>query len=264
MVLHPVIETSARTSGGWSAAWPAIEHTQKQVAREYLLVTQPDHAALAGALAARFAAPGFPEIDAGISRAIEIHDSGWSIFPPEADPKFTPHLDRSGKPISFLEVDPSDFLLAWSRSINNAEDVCAAGGYIVSSHFCALAEWRLDGVRDTPENTQRLRAFLQSETARQERLQRLAARSREQLRDLLLVLQFCDLLSLYLCCGATDAVELPQEFAAGKVRVGREDQAVLLHPSPFGNTEGVSLGVRAQRFAAGNNQASTELGFVVL
>jgi Protein of unknown function (DUF3891) len=265
VVLHPLIRSPVRATGGCSSAWPTIERTQKQIAQDYLLVTQPDHAALAGALAARFVAPKFPSIDAQIARAIEVHDSGWAIFKPEADPHVTPSFDKSGKPISFLEVDPSDFLRAWTESIHQAEAVCAAGGYIVSSHFCALAEWRLSAASDTAENTQRLKAFLQVEIARRERLQRLAGRSREELRELLLVLQFCDLLSLYLCCGATEAVEFPQQFEAGNVRVVRDNQAFVLEPSPFGGAaEGASVGVRAQRFSAGKNQASTELGFVLM
>ena len=263
MVLQPVVQ--AKAASGCSEAWPVIERTQRQIAPEYLLVTQPDHAALAGALAARFAAPGFPGVDAHISRAIEVHDSGWAIFQPEADPRVAPCIDRNGKPISFLEVDPPDFLRAWIESINHAEAVCAAGGYIVSSHFCVLGEHRLRGGIDTADNTQRLKTFLQTETARRERLQRLAKRSSEELRELLLVLQFCDLLSLYLCCGATDAVEFPQPFEAGKVRVRRENQAFVLEPSPFGRaSEGASIGVSAQRFIAGKNQASTELGFLLM
>ncbi len=262
MVLHPVVE--ATTTSGCYAAWPIIERTQKQMAREYVLVSQPDHAALAGALAARFAAPGFPLMDATISRAIEVHDSGWAIFPAEADPQISPQVDGNGKPISFLETEPSDFLRAWTQSVDHAEAVCAAGGYIVSSHFCALGEWRLSGGIDTALNTQWLKSFLHVETARRERLQKLAGHSRERLQELLLVLQFCDLLSLYLCCGATDAVEFPQQFEAGKVRVHRENQVFILDPSPFGRaTEGASVGVRAQRFAHGKNQASTEMGFIL-
>jgi hypothetical protein len=263
VVLHPLVKATA--AHVCSAAWPVIERTQKLIAREYLLVTQPDHAALAGALAARFAASGFTSIDANIARSIEVHDSGWAVFQPEANPQVAPQVGPQGKPISFLEVEPADFLRAWTESINHAEAVCAAGGYIVSSHFCLLGEWRLNGGTDSVENAQSLNAFLQVEAARRERLQRLTEYSSDELRELLSVLQFCDLLSLYLCCGATDAVEFPQQFEAGKVRLRRENQAVLLEPSPFGRMNaGASLGVRTQRFAAGKIQASTELGFVLM
>ena len=87
----------------------------------------------------------------------------------------------------------------------------------------------------------------------------------DELEALLLVLQFCDLLSLYLCCGASDAVEFPQQFALGKVRLRRENQAYVLQPSPFRCCDSepeVGLGVEARRFPSAA-AATTTLGFIL-
>lgn len=217
-------------------------------------MSQSDHAALAGALAASFVSPEFPRVDPLIVRAIEVHDSGWAMFAPEAGVEAAPRLDSRGKPLSFLEIAPPDFLRAWAGSIDRSEAVCPAGGYIVSRHFYALAEGRLAAAVDGAEDSARLRAFLQHETERQRRLPAQSGRSAAELADLLLVLQFCDLLSLYLCSGATDAVEFPQAFAPGRVSIRRENYAYILQPSPFrsGNESDamISLGVEARRYPA--------------
>jgi hypothetical protein len=242
-----------------------IARSQKQLAETYWLVAQPDHAALAGALAACMVAPGFPRVDPLLARAIALHDAGWAIFDSEASLTAAPEVDDRGKPISFLEIDPPRFLRAWTASIDRAESVCPAGGYIVSRHFCTLGEGRLNSAIDGPENSSRLRAFLAHEAERRRRLQAQGDRSPAELETLLLVLQFCDLLSLYLCCGAGDAVEFPQQFAPGKVRIRRENQAFVLQPSPFRccrSDPEVSLGVEARRFPSAT-AATTTLAFLL-
>ena len=253
------------SSGGYQPVWPVIERAQRQLAEKYWLVTQPDHAALSGALAANLAAPGFPRVDPLIARAIEVHDAGWAIFEPEASFTAALPLDSRGKPVSFLEIGPPQFLLAWTASIDRAESVCPAGGYIVSRHFCALGEGRLASAIDGPEHSSRLRDFLACEAERRQRLQPQSAHSPSELEALLLVLQFCDLLSLYLCCGAGDAVEFPQQFAPGKVRICRENQAFLLQPSPFRccpSDPELSLGVEARRFPSPTISTKT-LAFIL-
>ncbi len=265
MVLHPLAPGAASAANGCRPAWPVIERTQKQRAGAYWLISQPDHAALAGALAAHFVAPGFPKVDPLMARAIEVHDEGWAIFEAEALVNAAPPVDGRGKPLSFLEIEPPQFLRAWTASIERAERVWAGGGYIVSRHFCALGEGRLASAIDGPENAGLLRAFLACEARRRDRLQPLAEQDEAELEALLRVLQFCDLLSLYLCCGAREAVEFPQPFAAGKVRIRPENQAWILEPSPFRGCRSdpeLSLGVEARRFPSAE-PVTTTLAFLL-
>jgi len=263
VVLHPLAAGATLTPSDFQPAWRVIERTQKQVADSYWLVTQPDHATLAGALAGRIVSPGFPIIDASTARAIAVHDAGWAIFDAEANVTAMPALDARGKPLSFVEIEPPEFLRAWTASIERAAGVCAAGGYIVSRHFCALGEGRLAAAIDVPENSARLRSFLNQEGERRERLMAEAARSQEELDSLLLVLQFCDLASLYLCCGAGEPVEFPQEFSFGKVRMRLEQDVWVLEPSPFrcgSSHQEVSLQVKARGFPSAET-TTTEFTF---
>ena len=251
MVLHPLAAGATLPSSDFQPAGRVIERTQKQVADSYWLVTQPDHATLAGALAGRIVSPEFPIIEASAAHAIAVHDAGWAIFDAEANVMAMPALDDRGKPLSFLEIEPPQFLRAWTASIERAAGVFPAGGYIVSQHFCALGEGRLAAAIDVPENSARLRSFLNQEAERRERLMAEESRSQEELDSLLLVLQFCDLVSLYLCCGAGEPVEFPQEFSSGKVRMRREKDVWVLEPSPLrrgSSHQEVSLQVKARRY----------------
>ncbi len=277
MVLHPIEDVrhgaAARGSGPgtpvFQSAWSAVERRQRARASEWWLISQPDHAALSAALAGSFVSPAFPTVDPLLARAIEVHDAGWAVFTPETGVG-EPQLDARGKPISFIEIEPPEFLRAWTASIERAEQVCPAGGYITSRHFAVLGRGRLDANFDSPENAARLQSFLGREFARQRRLAAESGRPTAELDHLVAVLQFCDLLSLFLCCGATEAVEFPQDFGSGRVRLLPRDGAFALEPSPFRRPDlpnaegGLSLGVQARRFppatSAPNN---TTLAFLL-
>ena len=227
-----VLRSDMPSATGAISAWSAVERRQRHCASSYDLVSQPDHAALAGALAGHFASPQFPVLEARVVEAIAAHDSGWAIFAAEANPTAAVPLDRSGKPISFMEIAVKDFLRAWGASINRAEEICPVGGIIVSTHFRRLGHYRLSSGVDE-ESAALLRVFDSDEEQRCRRLRPLSSASDPELAALVEVLQFCDLLSLYLCCGATEHAEFPQSFAAGPVRVSCTDGAFRLQPSPF-------------------------------
>jgi hypothetical protein len=232
--------------------WNAIARRQKQYAASYWVVAQPDHAALSGALAANFSSHHFPALEEAVVRAIGVHDSGWGIF--ESEATCTPELTETGKPRSFIEIAPPRFTLAWTGSIDRAEEVAPMGGIIVSRHFCWLAEGRLVMHTDTEPDAALIRHFLEQEERRQQRLARLDPRH-DQVERFVSVLQFCDLLSLYLCCGADDDVEFPQAFNSRPVRLRREQGACVLNPSPF--AQPVSLAVAARRYPAAAEAATT-------
>ena len=77
-----------------------------------------------------------------------------------------------------------------------------------------------------------IRSFLADEQGRRAELVR-SAPDVASWNALLPALQFCDLLSLYLCCGSRQPVEFPQEFAGGRVRARYDDETCVLDPSPF-------------------------------
>jgi hypothetical protein len=235
-------------------AWSVVAERQKCKADGYWLISQPDHANLSGELAANFVSQHFPQVSALAARAIAVHDAGWGIFPQESSLSSAPLLAGDGKPMAFVEFAPAEFLRAWAGSIGQAEAVCPDGGVIVSRHFCALGKFRLQnngGLNQT--DRQLVRDFLEREQARQERLLGRCSCSAQELNALLEVLQFCDLLSLYLCSGAQNAAEFPQNLTDRPVQIwpSAGDGVYRLDPSPFqreGDPRPLNLGVRARYY----------------
>ena len=64
------------------------------------------------------------------------------------------------------------------------------------------------------------------------------------------MLQFCDLLSLYLCCGSKESVEFPQPIGpkGETVRLQLQDTAFVLSPALFAKE--VELAVEALPYPA--------------
>jgi hypothetical protein len=221
-------------------AWEAVERQQRRQASEWYLVAQPDHAALAGDLAARIKSPLFPPLSREVISAISLHDEGWAIFD-----NGEPIIGKHGRPLSFLEVQPTDFLQAWTGSIDRAEQDSGIGGIVVSEHFCRLGRSALE--RNLPaEDAHKVTAFLDKEDIRQNRLARSHAHSREEIEGLTDILQFCDLLSLYVCCGSMESVEFPQKFSGQSLRLIRRADSSSMNPPIFG--KGASLAVSARKY----------------
>lgn len=256
MVLRPIAGGEAISA--CLPIWDAILPTQKARASEYWLITQPDHAALSGDIAAFIGSPLLPRLSPEVVQGIAMHDEGWAPFDAQIGV-------ADGRPLSFLDLGPRDFLRAWISSIECAERVAPIAGAMVSAHFWRLARNRWEGGVDSPEDHTLLRNFLESEQIRQQRL--LGEHSRDELEFLTDVLQFCDVLSLYLCCGATQDVEFPQRFGQQHIRLRREagsaDQASVcrLEPTPLAGG-GVDLAVSARRYPPGRHPNTVILPFL--
>jgi len=223
------------------------------------MITQPSHAALAGEIASGLAGSGFPKLDDALVRAIALHDAGWGPVDAEAVTR-----SRSIKPVpprSFLATEAVEVLEAWTQSIQIAQSAGAAGGFIVSRHFHRIAERRVASGEDSASDRHKVEQFLTHETQRQKRLaakQKLNAEELELLTD---VLQLCDLLSLYFCCGARDHVELP-ECCGLNVRAKPELEGYSLDPPVL--KSGTQFQVAALRFPWSKEKSSEELRIVIL
>ena len=251
MILYPLSGVPS-TSGEPVSAWEAVAAAQQQNATAWWLVAQPDHAALAGELAAQFAAPGFPIPDREAIQAIALHDAGWAKYDGGGErgggksiaPE--PLREPSGRPLSFLQAPVAVFVEAWVASIQCAESKAGViGGLMVSGHFCRLAEHRLNSAADTPEDVGRIHAFVENENRRYEARLGRQPRSHSEVERLVDLLQFCDLLSLYLCCGSRASIDFPQMIGPRPIVLRRDGELCLLDPSPF--REEISLGAPARR-----------------
>jgi len=220
MILRTELKSS--THAGLIPAWEAVARTQKANSARYLLIRQPDHARLAGQIVERFAIPGASAVDDDIVQGVSLHDEGWADFDCgrkrlEATPAVYSEdgvaLNAEGKPLSFLEIKAGDFLQAWRGSIESAEAVAPVAGLIVSAHFRRIGQFGMGLGTYSQSDEAQVREFIAQEEQRRRRLMRLQERSEKEVEYWTDVLQFCDLLSLYLCCGLQESVEFPQRIA---------------------------------------------------
>ncbi len=240
MILRP-LDYEAQRQAAPVAAWDAVASTQKRTASAYLLIRQPDHARLAGELAQALRLPSELTLDDEIVEGISLHDEGWAYFDDspanyqatEVQVSGEYALKPDGKPVSFLDVRAPDAIRAWTASIDAAEDRAPTAALIVSEHFVRISRFGVSAGHYGEEDCASVRTFLDAEQARQRRLQPQQKRSKEELQYWTDVLQFCDLLSLYLCCGSTEPIQFPQQFfGAGQPIVAvRDDDRYRVRPS---------------------------------
>jgi len=113
--------------------------------------------------------------------------------------------------------------------------VAPIAGLIVSGHFYRLGSSGIDARRYAPADAELVRQFLREEESRRERLVKIEKRSRAEIEYWTDVLQFCDLLSLYFCCGTQESVAFPQRIAEDGVTIELrvEGGVNVLSPSLF-------------------------------
>ncbi len=203
--------------GGEQDAWELVERSQQGRRAGGWLIPQPAHSALAGEIAAKLSPQHFPGLDEKIVRAIALHDAGWGSF----DARQIEQLRGGGgerfAPVSFVAEKPCVFLPAWSGSIEIAEKISAAAGYMVSRHFESLGK-EPDASYSATEKKQ-LERFRAQERERQGRLEAASGKTRGELEGLLQANRFCDLLSLFLCCNIElregESAHFPQNAGHG-------------------------------------------------
>jgi uncharacterized protein DUF3891 len=230
MILRP-LEPPPPASSEFLSAWNVVDRVQRQEYDACWMITQPSHAALAGDFAARMTVDQaqklqVPKLDAALVRAIALHDAGWGV--PDSQAIMQSRSISQGCPKSFIACSVSEFLAAWEKSIDVAESAGPGGGYIVSRHFSRIAEHGASQIAAGGRN--QVDRFLEQEAIRQKQLAAKQNHSVQELESLTDVLQFCDLLSLYVCSGARDSVEFPEYFGT-KARVTVEADGYRLQPS---------------------------------
>jgi hypothetical protein len=265
MILRPETKP-AHTDNVFVSAWEAVARAENTSSAKYYLVRQPDHARVSGKIVRHFAIAGAPPVDDDIVRGISLHDEGWAAFDEGRERlQATPAtysdknvaLNAEGRPLSFLEIKAGDFLRAWRGSIDSAEAVALIAALIVSGHFSRLGKFGISMAAYPEDDARSVREFLASEEQRQCRLLRQQNRGESEVQYWTDVLQFCDLLSLYLCCGSQESVEFPQRIGPnGKtIRLQVQDGVFVLTPSPLAKV--VEFSVEAHSYPADTGASST-------
>lgn len=165
-----------------------------------VMITQNDHAKLAGLFAAHWGNQQFerPRPYVSMMRAAQYHDGGWLRY------ETNPTLDATtGKSPSFQQV-PNDApqLAAYQWAIDMLTDVDSYTGLMVSKHRTGLWQSRYGAITHPPPGPPRkLTSEIEDFIARNEARQHVitAGLDRHEVAVNYNLLQVWDLLSLYIC-----------------------------------------------------------------
>jgi hypothetical protein len=220
----------------------------------WLLISQIEHARIAGELAAAWRGPLLEPAAAHdeLLAAIAHHDDGWAAW--ERRPGVDP---QTGRPRDFTEMVLADSLAIWEQSIAGAEHIGPMAAWAVSRHFCVLLEHSLVDKEPHPgSDAWRGQDFLRTQSLRQ-RLWRQRITDRYPTSDPGLLsdrgrtwLQRFDWISLWLCCSRAPA-PLSLEFPYGpRRRCSVRGFDVTVEPWPFA-ADRLELQAPAREVAAG-------------
>ncbi len=184
---------------------------------DLLLITQPDHAALAAQIIAFWRRDGFPGSPQreSVLLATRDHDNGW-----EAEDR-TPTIEpATGKILDFVEISPEVKRRVWPHSIDRLEHDPYAGA-LVAEHAITVYE------RYRPEPSWR-EWFAQIEAAGASALARAAPLARDDVRRDYPFVRLGDLASLTFCNRWIGH----QRFGDYQMRLEADTQLVI-DPDPF-------------------------------
>ncbi len=241
MILRAIEDVPIKADTQPRPVWDVLFEQQSRLngAKECWLIPQPAHSALSGEIAARLLPEAFGKFDAGTIRAIALHDAGWSAFDAESIHASRSQTAAKKVAISFVATPPKEALAAWTGSVETALKASPLGGLLVSEHFRTIAQTQAN---EHPANAKDIAAFIKQEEGRQAKLRPKIGLDLADVEQLVNGLRFCDLLSLYLCSGITQPVELPQQFQQHRFIIAAADSGVYrLQPLPFSDEQTYSF-----------------------
>jgi hypothetical protein len=191
----------------------------RSLGESLLLITQPDHARLAGAMMARAAGLASHPRRTSILLAVSEHDNGW------AEPDAEPIIGPSGDVADFITAPMVVRQDVWPRAVVRLESEVWAAALVAQHAITVYDRFRSDDAWT--------RFFADMEALRDNRLARTTLRLDDLIADYAFV-RLGDLISLTFCTGWTT----PQHYADWTVR--RDEDTVLVTPDLFGG-EAVSI-----------------------
>ncbi len=227
----------------------------------WILIAQQDHARLAGQLAEHWGPNGFvpPAPREALLWAIYHHDDGWHDW--DLSPRIDP---QNGRPRSFFEMERSDSLAIWTRSIDNAARAGYLQAYTVAGHFSRLARRSAAWRTDDPQQADVERFLDRTSESMAEWLLAWQAEDAERhkpdiARLAVAQLQFFDSLSLWFCCMTTLEAESLEAPGAKRMELAPVDAArVEIDPWPLDVTS-LALGVSGRSIPVGCYSSGAEL-----
>src|SRR5262245_5664700 len=185
--------------------------------RSLVLITQPDHAALAGRLMRSWEADGFPESPRrdAILTAVDLHDNGW--YEVDSSPIVD---DATGKLLDFVAVPHDVRTGVWPRGVGRLRETAYAAALVAHHAAYVYDRYRTDA--------QWMPFFEQMEAIRGRHLAASGV-GFDDLQQDYRFLRLGDLLSLTFC----NAWPEPQADAFG-YRIRFDGTRLSVSPDPFG------------------------------
>lgn len=212
-----------------------------------IAIGQLSHAWLSGQLARAWGNERVlePHPREPVALGAEQHDVGWARF--DLEPRLNP---ETGLPYNFLETSVAEHLAIWHGAPEHLLSQSVIAALVVSLHGRALSELRAQ--RAAPEDALALRAHIEEERRRQERLAELIGVSEGWLEQTQRQMWAWDGISLALCAGWSPFTARAVPARAGPVdlRLRRERECTwVLSPWPFA-VERVQLSCEARELGA--------------
>jgi hypothetical protein len=232
---------------------------RRQDESDFLLITQHDHALIAGELAEQFGNEYFdrPQPLESAIRGVRLHDCGWPLHDDQ------PTRNRDGLPLDVFETPRDIALPVWTASVERAAQQDPYAGLLVSLHVLSLSvfattqttfEHEKFDISD-PADKFAVTKFQHREIERQEKLrmqlglrtdrpthhkhpQEVTQKKEDQLTFNFRMLQALDAISLAACCTKPPSAQtqdvMPQPGAAPmRLNLARRGKDVTVDPWPF-------------------------------
>lgn len=201
-----------------------------------LLITQPDHAALAGRIMRQWTAGGLPDSPRRreILHAIDEHDNGWREL--DAEPAVDP---ASGRILDFIHAPADERRGVWPRGVERLSGEPYAAALVAQHAYYVYGRYRTDPAW--------LAFFAEMESLRDRHLHTAGHSLDVLLRDYVFV-RLGDIASLAFCTAAME----PMTESGYTVRLA--GARVVIAPDPFGGSvipiEVIAAELQVRRFTS--------------
>jgi hypothetical protein len=190
------------------------------------LITQPDHAALAGRIMEHWVSLGAAERRDAILRAVREHDNGWRE--PDAAPTVDPH---TGAVLDFVSIGTPVKQNVWRRCLAGLTDAPWTAALVAHHAVSVYDRFRSDPTWDA--------FFADMESARDGHLTASGGAMDALVRDYVYV-RLGDLASLAFCNAWSD----PQGLGPWTIRL-LDGRHLLVEPNPFVHDVPIAVDARA-------------------
>jgi len=189
----------------------------------WLLITQHDHAGLAGEIMECWGNESFsgPEPRDEVLFAIREHDSGWEEW--DASPKIDP---ESGHPANFMEMGSAEHTEIWERSFRAPGSEHSYAATLIALHFAKFNQRTLD--KDPSDKSalrlkEEIKQFIADKLGI-ELTDSLQAGVPADVKVNLKLLQIGDIMSLTLCHGwkSIEITEAPIDYSGNSATLKME------------------------------------------